>query len=215
MLACITVSWPQQAKTLDKVRKQMWTVYEMASFGRVLGIFLPTLGCQPEALGRIVATTTGRAWRAHFVVLLYLKILVLLSVCERVFCSESWHACNRVEKMWWRGRYGTETDRTGFGRHWAVFRHEESERRPERGAECASSMKMFFCPKLLQGRWDSSLVRSNVATETTTKLTATMCRDRMSCVSPHMMGVSQDRRPKWDSGTEDFCGCIWFTILFL
>ena len=60
----------------------MWTVYEMASFGWVLGIFLPTLGCQPEALRRIVATTTGRAWRAHFVVFFVLFSLILCCACN-------------------------------------------------------------------------------------------------------------------------------------
>ena len=36
--------------TPDFERVMVWTVYEMASFGRELGIHLPYLGCQPDAL---------------------------------------------------------------------------------------------------------------------------------------------------------------------
>ena len=56
----------------------MWTVYEMASFGRGLGVPLPFLGCQPDALlAHTGASPAGRAWNAHIVVSFDLFSLVI------------------------------------------------------------------------------------------------------------------------------------------
>ena len=55
----------------------MWTLYEMASCGRGLGIPLPTLSRVPALLAHTVASPAGRVWNAHIVVSFGLFSLVI------------------------------------------------------------------------------------------------------------------------------------------
>ena len=63
--------WRSDPERDAKRRKLwLWRVYEMASFGRGLGILLPFLGCQrTRLLAHTGESPAGRAWRAHIVIL--------------------------------------------------------------------------------------------------------------------------------------------------
>ena len=83
LVPCRTLSsWLQTRghlyDTPDVERVMVWTVYEMASFGRELGIPLPFLGCQQDAL---IGAYCGdaSAWRAH--VVFFWSIFVDNQVC--------------------------------------------------------------------------------------------------------------------------------------